>query len=237
MGARGKAGSSPRKHERHLTEGLSCVSGDVLDLSSGGMRVKSTERPPAKAGAVTSFTLRVGTKTLSVQGRMAWVKRASLLAGPYEYGVQFVGVSGAVAKVIDQLAMYGFVHDGKGEQKQAPKWSASGATETGAAGSAGAKGADGAPGATGPRAEQARPRVTVTADLPCFYETLGVTRDATQEQIRAAFRGLAKKLHPDVCKEPDAGERFAFITRVHEVLSDPELRERYDEAIAKRAAA
>jgi hypothetical protein len=237
MGARGKAGTSPRRHERHLTEGLTCVSGSVLDLSSGGMRVKSAERPPAKAGGMTTFTLQLGAKSLSVQGKVAWIKRASLLAGPYEYGVQFVGVSGAVAKVIDQIAMYGFVHDGKGEAKQTPKWSASGATGTGAAGSAAAKGADGAPGATGARAEQARPRVTVTADLPCFYETLGVTRDATQDQIRAAFRGLAKKLHPDVCKEPDAGERFAFITRVHEVLSDPELREKYDEAIAKRAAA
>lgn len=208
-----------------------------MDLSAGGMRVRSTERPPAKAGGAASFTLRVGMKTLSVQGRMAWVKRASLLAGPYEYGVQFVGVTSAVAKVLDQIAMYGFVHDGKGESKQAPKWNAGGATvNPSAAASTGASTAKAA-GSCDAHAEHARPRVTVTADLPCFYETLGVTRDATQDQIRAAFRGLAKKLHPDVCKEPDAGERFAFITRVHEVLSDPELREKYDEAIAKRAAA
>lgn len=235
MGARGKAGTSPRRHERHLTEGLTCVSGSVLDLSSGGMRVKSAERPPAKAGGTTTFTLQVGVKSLSVQGKVAWIKRASLLAGPYEYGVQFVGVSGAVAKVIDQIAMYGFVHDGKGEQRQAPKWSAGGAT--GNAGASGGGGATSDGGTTGAGAQQARPRVTVTADLPCFYETLGVSRDATHDQIRAAFRGLAKRLHPDVCREPDAGERFAFITRVHEVLSDPELREKYDEAIAKRAAA
>ena len=210
------------------------MSGDVLDLSAGGMRVKSTERPPAKAGAVTSFTLRVGTKTLTVQGRMAWTKRASLLAGPYEYGVQFVGVTGAVAKVLEQIAMYGFVHGGSGEPQAAPAWKAGGPSGAGAnpAGPAG-----GAGGRAGSQADQARPRVTVTADLPCFYETLGVTHDATQDQIRAAFRGLAKKLHPDVCKEQDAGERFAFITRVHEVLSDVELREKYDEAIAKRAAA
>lgn len=226
MGARaGKSGNTARRHERHLTEGLTCVSGEVLDLSSGGMRVKSAERPAAKAGGTTFFTLRVGVKTLSVQGRVAWIKRASLLGGPFEYGIQFVGVTAAVAKVIEQIAMYGFVHDGKdASSKAAPGWKPE--KDTGAAAHA-----------RGPSPGGARPKVTVTTDLPCFYETLGIARDATQDQIRAAFRGLAKKLHPDVCKEPDAGERFAFITRVHVVLSDPELREKYDEAIAKRAAA
>lgn len=234
-----KGGSSPRRHERHLTEGLTCVSGEVLDLSSGGMRVRSAERPPVKAGGESAFTLRVGSKTLTVQGKVAWIKRASLLGGPFEYGVQFVGVSSAVAKVIGQIAMYGFVGSGSDAGSSAPRQSAwspegQGTAAPSANGSAGGAGAN-ATGA-GPQGP-ARPKVVVTADLPCFYQTLGVSFDATEQQIRTAFRQLAKKVHPDVCKEPDAAERFAFITRVYEVLSDAELRAKYDEAMAKRRAA
>lgn len=231
MNARGKKGaSSPRRHERHLTEGLTCVSGEVLDLSSGGMRVKSAERPPAKAGGTGTFTVCVGAKRLSVQGRVAWIKRGSLLGGPYEYGIQFVGVTGAVARVLEQIAMFGFVRDGRGEESAtSPKWEPNGAEGN-------ARGA-GTTSAESEASERSRPKVTVTADLPCFYQTLGVSFDATEGQIRSAFRSLAKQLHPDVCKEPDAAERFGFITRVYEVLSDEELRARYDEAMAKRRAA
>lgn len=230
MNARGKKGATnPRRHERHLTEGLTCVSGEVLDLSSGGMRVKSADRPPTKAGATGAFTLCVGAKKLTLQGKVAWIKRGSLLGGPYEYGIQFVGVTGAVAQVLEQIAMYGFVRDGKAEDASASrKWEANGP-----------EGNVRGPGAAAGESpsDRSAPRVTVTADLPCFYQTLGVSFDATEEQIRSAFRSLAKQLHPDVCKEPDAAERFSFITRVYEVLSDSDLRARYDEAMAKRRAA
>lgn len=236
MNARAKrSGVNPRRQERHLTEGLTCVSGDVLDLSVGGMRVRSADRPPVKAGGESAFTLRVGAKTLTVQGKVAWIKRASLLGGPFEYGVQFVGVSGAVAKVIGQIAMYGFVGSGSDAAGAAPRQSAWTPEGQGRASNAAAAGGTNAAGA-GPQGPE-RPKVVVTADLPCFYETLGVSFDATEQQIRTAFRQLAKKLHPDVCKEPDAAERFAFITRVYEVLSDEELRAKYDEAMAKRRAA
>lgn len=218
-----------------MTEGLTCVSGDVLDLSTGGMRVKSGDRPPVKAGEMSSFTLRLGEKALTVQGRLAWIKRGSLLGGPYEYGVQFVGVSGAVAKVLGQIAMYGFAGAGSAGAQGSM---CVGAARSAATGPSHATGASSHPGSACESAGTGtRPKVIVTADLPCFYETLGVPFDATEAQIRAAFRQLAKRLHPDVCKEPDAADRFAFITRVYEVLSDDELRARYDEAIAKRRVA
>jgi molecular chaperone DnaJ len=61
-----------------------------------------------------------------------------------------------------------------------------------------------------------------------YYEILGVSRDADKEEIKRAYRRLARKYHPDVNKEPGAEERFKEINRAYEVLSEPEIRERYN---------
>lgn len=61
-----------------------------------------------------------------------------------------------------------------------------------------------------------------------YYETLGVPRDADQEDLKRAYRRLARKYHPDVNKEVGAEERFKEINRAYEVLSDSETRARYD---------
>src|ERR1700742_3393416 len=61
-----------------------------------------------------------------------------------------------------------------------------------------------------------------------YYEALGVPRDASNEDIRRAYRQLARKFHPDVNKEAGAEDRFKAISEAYEVLRDPEKRERYD---------
>jgi molecular chaperone DnaJ len=61
-----------------------------------------------------------------------------------------------------------------------------------------------------------------------YYETLGISREADKEELKRAYRRLARKYHPDVNKEPGAEERFKEINRAYEVLSEPELRSRYD---------
>lgn len=61
-----------------------------------------------------------------------------------------------------------------------------------------------------------------------YYEVLGVSRDASPEEIKKAYRRLARKYHPDVSSEPDAEERFKEINAAYEVLSDPERRAMYD---------
>jgi molecular chaperone DnaJ len=61
-----------------------------------------------------------------------------------------------------------------------------------------------------------------------YYEILGVSRDADKEEIKRAYRRLARKYHPDVNKEDGAEERFKEINRAYEVLSEPETRARYD---------
>src|SRR5947199_8873605 len=61
-----------------------------------------------------------------------------------------------------------------------------------------------------------------------YYELLGVQRDASESEIKKAFRRLARELHPDVSDAPDAEERFKVVVEAYEVLSKPETRELYD---------
>ncbi len=61
-----------------------------------------------------------------------------------------------------------------------------------------------------------------------YYETLGVSRDASAEQIKKAYRKMAMKVHPDVATEPDAAEKFKQVNEAYEVLRDPQKRAVYD---------
>ncbi len=70
-------------------------------------------------------------------------------------------------------------------------------------------------------------------DFKDYYNTLGLARDATADDIKAAYRRLARKYHPDVSKEPDAEARFKELGEANEVLKDPEKRAAYDAAAAQ----
>ena len=62
-----------------------------------------------------------------------------------------------------------------------------------------------------------------------YYEILGVSKTATDEEIKRAFRKLAKQYHPDINKEPGAEEKFKEIGEAYAVLSDPAKRKQYDQ--------
>lgn len=66
-------------------------------------------------------------------------------------------------------------------------------------------------------------------DFKDYYEIMGIKRDATQDEIKRAYRKLARKYHPDVSKEADAELRFKEVGEAYEVLKDPEKRASYDQ--------
>jgi len=65
-------------------------------------------------------------------------------------------------------------------------------------------------------------------DYQDFYKSLGIARDASTDDIRKAYRRLARKYHPDVSKHPDAENKFKEINEAYDVLKDPKKREAYD---------
>src|SRR5215207_9386414 len=67
------------------------------------------------------------------------------------------------------------------------------------------------------------------AQFKDYYATLGVSREATPEEIKKAFRKLARQYHPDTATDKKAAEeKFKELNEAHEVLSDPEKRRKYD---------
>ena len=62
-----------------------------------------------------------------------------------------------------------------------------------------------------------------------YYSILGVGKDAGEDEIKSAYRRLAKKYHPDLNKTPEAAEKFKEINEAYSVLGDPKKRSNYDQ--------
>src|ERR687893_1474305 len=66
------------------------------------------------------------------------------------------------------------------------------------------------------------------ARSPDYYKTLGVDKKASQDDIKKAYRKLARQYHPDTNKDSGAEDRFKEVSEAYDVLSDPDQRRRYD---------
>ena len=69
-----------------------------------------------------------------------------------------------------------------------------------------------------------------------YYATLGVEPDATPDEVKRAYRKLARKYHPDLNREPGTEARFKDLAEAYEVIGDAERRARYDSMARQRAA-
>lgn len=85
--------------------------------------------------------------------------------------------------------------------------------------------------------EEKREKLIEALRMPDYYQVLGISPRASVEEVHKAYRVLARKLHPDVCREEGAQQRFCLINDAHETLAEPEKRVAYDAAYALRNAA
>ena len=84
--------------------------------------------------------------------------------------------------------------------------------------------------------EEKREKLIEALRMPDYYQTLGLTPCATEEEIHKAYRVLARKYHPDVCHEEGAQQRFCAINDAHDTLGEAEKRAGYDAMYAMRLA-
>lgn len=85
--------------------------------------------------------------------------------------------------------------------------------------------------------EEKREKLIEALRMPDYYQTLGVSPRASVEEIHKAYRLLARKYHPDVCREEGAQQRFCAINDAHDTLGEPEKRAVYDAMYVMRMAA
>ena len=69
-------------------------------------------------------------------------------------------------------------------------------------------------------------------DAKNFYAILGVSRNATQKEIRQAYYAAARRLHPDINKEPNAGTIFLKVQKAYETLTNPDDRDKYNHSLS-----
>lgn len=222
---------------------MSCPIGQVCDVSREGFRLRCGKRPKLKVGEVHEVLLRAGGKQVRVASRVQWVRRSGLFGGGYEAGFAIVDSRPGVGDAVLQFGQFGCVSENgvrtgaqpterarpAPAQAPPPPWS------------------NAAPASAAP-AEAADPDGQRTYDIPdeaieCsaglddLYALLEVSPEATDDEIRSAYRRLAREHHPDHSDSPESERLFAQIASAYAVLRDPKRRSWYDEARGRESAA
>lgn len=209
-----------RGSERYVAAGLRCAIGDVVDLSTQGVRVRYAQAPSVRVGDVFDMVIASESQKVRVRARVAWIRRAGVRGG--ELGAKFEQVRPGVAAALVQLARFGFITTDPG---------AMGGLEEGAgAGSATSSArAGGYAGAGTP--------VRASIEVEDLYALLGVAATASGDEIKRAYHARALELHPDRNPTPEAARRFADLAKAYRVLRNAELRARYDALLVSAKAA
>lgn len=193
-------GQDPRRHApRHKADMLSCHLGDVVDISTTGVRIRCASKPPFSEGAVAGITFSFNGGQLPVKVQERWRKRLGL-RGRYEIGMMFVNNPPKLAKAIESLVMFGFLCPDAVDDAKAKT----------------------------DNKRQSKKKLRVSIQLPDYYDALQIPADADDQRIHTAYRKLARQYHPDANHAPDAQQRFISICEAYKVLSDPEQRKTYD---------
>ncbi|MEO1236123.1 MAG: DnaJ domain-containing protein [Planctomycetota bacterium] len=185
-------GDPRRRMPRHETDAVSCAIGDILDLSGTGMRVGMKGRCPLRVGQVVPVRLKTPHGTMHLAARVVWRRRSGLLGGA-QVGFHFDGITPNQTIALATIARFGFI---------APD---------------GVKGAELSTAQTGPGSPA---EVEATLVLAEYYERLGLPNDATPADVKAAYRQLARKYHPDVAPGEDNQRKFVELREAYDLLMD-----------------
>lgn len=202
-GKRQKQGNTSwqeRESCRYDSDTVRCALGEVLDISARGMRVICTGKPPVASGGVMPISLKFSDGSLQLHTQVRWCKRRGLKR--YEIGLQFLQLKPGMPKVLEAIARFGTAqaarHMDDCEEQKAHH-----------------------------NKQQNKQPTQVEAALPNYYRVLGIEPDATTDQIKASYRRLATKCHPDRSNKADAMQRFQMINEAYHVLVDVKRRETY----------
>jgi hypothetical protein len=213
-------GANRREAPRYAANELRCQFGRLLDLSISGTKVLGSTKPSIKPGDIVSLTIASPKEKLTI---LAKTVRVTKNEHGFAVAFRFVDRSDANERAIENLARSGFVtgsEPGKGRAAQTVATPAPAAA---------------APAPAAPTPKPEAPKVyTVPPGVPDYYGTLGITPEADERSIAAAFRSLAMVYHPDHNKTADAS-MMGRLNEAYKTLSDPEKRRAYDRRLAGAA--
>lgn len=202
QGKQGDKKPRAQRSHRYAAHGFSTPFGEVKDLSASGMQLISSRKLSLEVGQRSSMRLSSAFQQVVVTAQLVWTKK---VGDQFAAGFKFVDLAAEVREAVECLAKHGFAQTtaGPGPRRGGPAGPASAANK----------------------------RTIFEQRLQCedLYEYFGVEPNATDEEIRHAYRVMAQRLHPDCNTAPDADAQFAKLTKSYSVLKDPDKRKRYNE--------
>jgi hypothetical protein len=234
--------SAARSRKRHSTTKLTTELGNIADLSADGMRVVCTSRPMLAVNDTDTWFVGNGSQRVKVTGRIAWIRRESL--NLWQVGVQFVNLEPAKRFALDLLARTGYLQPGTHNIKDLDPESlellraAQAAKANWESSTRGDPSQPFTPPHTGGHADTAAsdptaatspgtaPGLSAIVHVEDLYAILDIPHDATDAQIKAAFRTIALQHHPDKADSPDSADLFVRANKAYKLPASGQPIER-----------
>ena len=195
-----------RQMPRHNTDAVSCPLGELLDLSGTGMRVAVKGRCLLKVGQQLPLRLKTSQGSIPVTARIVWKKKTGLL-GNYQLGCHFEGLKPNLSLALATIARFGFVAADEVKSVGGGSASSGSAQQPGEADRHGRGASIGGPSS-----------IEASLVLAPYFETLGLDPGADREQIKSAYRQLARRYHPDVAPGEDNRQKFLKLREAYDLL-------------------
>ncbi|MEM1107382.1 MAG: DnaJ domain-containing protein [Planctomycetota bacterium] len=186
-----------RRMPRHETDVVTCPLGDIMDLSGTGMRVGFKGRCAVKVGQTVPVKLKTPHGSVAVAARAIWRRRTGLLGG-CQIGFHFDGLKPNQVVALATIARFGFI---------APDGVQTAGKDAGNEANHGSQ--VGSPA-----------MVEANIVMAEYYEQLGLPTDATPQDVKNAYRKLARQYHPDVAPGEDNQRKFVELRQAYDLLND-----------------